>query len=136
RGTKPLGYHLGNVIGHAAADRALAVEPDLPGAQLARGNALRGLARHVEARDAYAAAFRGDPEMSEALSGLALSALDLGDFPLAADTLRRLVDVAPSVEAYRSLIYSERRAGRAAEAEQALATARLRYPDEPAFALR
>jgi len=72
----------------------------------------------------------------EALFGLGVSALDLGDFALAADTFRRLVDVAPSVDAYRSLIYSERRAGRPAEADQALAAARLRYPDEPAFALR
>jgi len=119
-----------------AADRALAIQPDLPAAKLARGNALRGLGRHAEARDAYAAAVRDDSVRWEALFGLAVSSLDLGDFPLAADTFRRLVDLAPSVDAYRSLIYSERRAGRTAEAEQALAAARLRYPDEPAFALR
>ena len=106
----------------------------MPGAYLARGNALRGLARHAEARDAYAAAVRGDPGMPEALLGLAVSALDLGDFPLAADAFHRLVDLAPSVEVYRSLIYSDREAGRAADAEQALAAARLRYPDERAFA--
>ena len=116
-----------------AAERALAIEPDLPAAHLARGNALRGLARHAEARDAYAAAVRGDPRMPEALLGLAVSALDLQDFPLAADIFHRLVDVAPSVDAYRSLIYSERRAGRTAEAEAALAAARLRYPNERAF---
>ncbi|TME71164.1 MAG: tetratricopeptide repeat protein [Chloroflexi bacterium] len=117
-----------------AAERALAIEPDLPGAHLARGNALRGLGRHAEARDSYAAAVRGDPKMQDALFGLAVSALDLQDFPLAADTFRRLVDVAPSVDAYRSLIYSEQRAGRTAEAEQALTAARLRYPNERAFA--
>jgi len=119
-----------------AAERALAIQSDFPAAQLARANALRGLGRHAEARDAYALAAQGDPDMWEPLYGLAVSALDLGDFALAAETFRRLVDVAPSVDNYRSLIYSARRAGRAAEADQALAAARLRYPDEPAFALR
>jgi tetratricopeptide (TPR) repeat protein len=117
-----------------AAEHALAIVPELPAAHLVRANALRGLVRHAEARDEYAAALHGDPKMPEALIGLAFSALDLEDFSLAADAFRRLIDVVPSVDAYSGLINSARRAGRAAEAEQALAAARLRYPNDPAFA--
>jgi tetratricopeptide (TPR) repeat protein len=118
----------------SAAERAIELRPDVPAGHFARANALRGLGRHAEARDEYVLALRGDPRWLEALFGLAASSLDLQDFAGAADAFQRMVDIVPSRESYRGLVYSSRRAGRAAEAARAADEGRTRYPDEPLFA--
>jgi tetratricopeptide (TPR) repeat protein len=116
-----------------AADRAVAAAPGAPAAHVVRANALRALGRHEEARNGYAAAVHAAPEWPDALFGLGATALDLGDFPVAAEAFGRLVAIAPSIGAYRGLVSSLTQAGRAAEAQQARAAARTRYPREPSF---
>src|SRR5581483_3845179 len=110
-----------------AADGAIAARPTRPGGYVERGLALRGLQRFDEA-------LHLDPKQPDALLDLAAVALDKQDFALAASAFERLVAVAPSQQAYRGLVYSDRNGGRALDAERIAANARGRYPGDGFFA--
>jgi tetratricopeptide (TPR) repeat protein len=117
----------------AAADRAVAVRPDVPNGWVVRGNALRGLRRPAEAVTAFEAALARAPASAEALFGVGAAALEAGAFARAAEAFRRVVSMAPSVDAHRGLIMGLRGLGQTEEANRAVAQARARYPDEAAF---
>jgi tetratricopeptide (TPR) repeat protein len=116
-----------------AADRAVAVRPDVPNAYVVRGHALRGLGRPRDAIGAFDAALDRAPGAIEALLGLGAAAFEAGDFEGAAPAFAQVVRSAPSRDAYRGLVLSLRRAGRAEEAQRIAAEAASRYPGEPAF---
>jgi tetratricopeptide (TPR) repeat protein len=117
-----------------AADRAVAIRPDIANAHVVRGFALRGLGRREEAGAAFEEALRLDARRPDALFGLGANAAEQEDFLLAASAFERLVDVAPSRDAYRGLVFSYRRAGRNGDAARAAAAAREQFPDDPFFA--
>jgi Tfp pilus assembly protein PilF len=64
----------------AAADDALALEPELTDALVNRGNALRALGRHREALQCYALVIARHPDDVDAHWNEALTRLTLGDF--------------------------------------------------------
>jgi tetratricopeptide (TPR) repeat protein len=116
-----------------AADRAVALRPEVPNAHLVRGFALRGLGRHAEALAAFEAALARAPGAGEVLLGIGASAIELGDFARAARAFEQLIATAPSLDAYRGLVMSLDGLDRTDEARRARASARARYPAEPAF---
>lgn len=120
--------------GLVTAERALALRPDYPTGHVVRGFALRGLERREEARLAFERAATRNPTLAEPLVGLAALAIDAGDYATSARIFERMVQVAPSRDAWAGLVESYRRAGRAAEAERARRAAAGRFPEDPLFA--
>jgi tetratricopeptide (TPR) repeat protein len=116
-----------------AADRAVAIRPEVANAYVVRGWALRELRRPDEALVAFAAALERTPGAIDALLGTGAAAFDTGNFERAARAFQQVVAAAPSRDAYVGLVTSLQRTGRTDEARRAAADAAARYPDEAAF---
>jgi tetratricopeptide (TPR) repeat protein len=72
----------------ARFDRALALDPELPGVQLSRGISLHRLGRHRNAEGAFEAALRQEPGEPSALLFLGLARIALGEYDGAVAPLR------------------------------------------------
>jgi tetratricopeptide (TPR) repeat protein len=116
-----------------AADHAVAIRPDAGNAHVMRGYALRGVVRLAEARASFERALRLPNPQPDALLGFAETVLEQGDVPRATVAFERLVQAAPSAQAYRGLVTAYRRSGREADAARVARAARARYPDTSFF---
>lgn len=90
--------------GLAAADRALALDPELPSGWCARADCLFELSRYIESAEAYRAYAQREPGSSYAISGLAWCHTRRGDFLRAQATFGVAVRMAPDSPFYREFL--------------------------------
>ena len=77
-------------------DRALELNPARGYAHEQRGRLLFGMERHADAKAAFESALRLEPEKRTTLFYLGLTEVELGNWTLAAERFRRVVDVDPA----------------------------------------
>ncbi len=115
-------------------DLAYAYSPDNAEINFAQGNLHVALGDSNSAKGYYFAALRLDPAHSGAFNNLGVLALEESRWELAARFFRHALEVAPdNAKVYFLLARAEMKAGRRAEAEDAIARALALEPERPEF---
>lgn len=117
----------------AAADRALAIDPDMVDLQRVRYESFRHLGREAEAKEAFALLAAADPEgLAESLYERGKAAFESGDSTAALSALEQAVQADPGhARAHYMLGLAYANAGDNAKAKQHLETFLQLAPNDP-----